>query len=69
MCKSDEYRENKKKVEQEMGVRGRNGRRKRLRSLIRVVKIGFLEKKRTEQRLKGVSRVDKLQKAFQTEGR
>lgn len=69
MCKSDEYHENKKKVEQEMGVRGRNGRRKRLRSLIRVVKIGFLEKKSTEQRLEGVSRVDKLQKAFQTEGR
>lgn len=67
-CKSDECCENKKKVEQDMGVRGRNGQRERLRSLIRVVNTG-LEKKRTEQSLEGVRRVDTLQKAFRTEGR
>lgn len=60
MCKSDEYYGNKKKVEPEMGVRGRNDEAEMLRSLIRVVNIGLLAKKGTEQRLEGVSEVDAL---------
>lgn len=65
MCKSDEYYGNKK-VEQKMRVRGTNGKGERLRSFMRVVHIG-LTGKRTEQRLEGVSEMDKLGKAFQIE--
>lgn len=60
MCKSDEHCGNKKKVEPEMGVRGGNGEGETWRSLISVVNIGLLEKKRPEQRPEGVSEVDTL---------